>query len=453
MRTQRFAYELTHRLEVGARIRLVTTLYRHDYARSWHRFDGFGTGGPQVTDVFANPDSGRNRVFYDLLTGAEDSDPELASNRIILANNDRTFVSQGAQSTLRFEAETGEIRHQLIAGVRLHYDRIDRDHSSESYLVQAGQLVRDTTDEVQTTDARARSLALALHAIYALEYGRLRVTPGVRTEIIDMTTYDRMDGAQTQFLQHVVLGGIGANVRIVDWLSAFTGIHRGFGPVAPGQSADIDPELSLDTELGLRIRNEDLGTQAELAGFVNHYTNMLLVCTGAGGCSPEDIDKQFNAGEVIVGGIEASVSQTLSLPHGLSVPLRATYSFQRSRFMNSFTAGDPQYRNVEEGDEVPYLPRHSASLAAGIEHERFRLNATATFVARMREQAGSGDEGFFTDRQAIVDAMGDVRVHDRVRLTLRVENIADSRPLVAHRPFGARPYRPRMAMAGVHIDL
>lgn len=453
MRTERFAYELTHRLEVGTNLRLETTLYRHDYQRRWHRFDRFGAGGPAVLDVLANPTVGANQVFYDILTGEEDSDPSLTSNRLLLANNDRTFVSQGAQSTLRFEAETGDVRHQIIAGVRLHYDRIDRDHTSESYVSQSGRLVRDATEAVQTAHERASTLALAIHAIYALEYGRLRVTPGVRTEVIRTMLNDHLAAERVTSLHHVVLGGFGANVRVLDWLGVFAGMHRGFGPVAPGQSESVDAELSLDTELGARVRHEDLGIEAELSGFLNHYTNMLLVCTGAGGCAPEDVDRQFNAGEVLVGGIEATYSQTVSLPKGFSLPLRITYAYQRSRFLNSFMAADPQYRDVTEGDEVPYLPRHQASMGAGVEHDRFRLNLTATFVSEMREQAGRGNEGFFTDTQAIIDAMGDVAVHDRVRLTLRVENLTNARPLVAHRPLGARPYRPLMAMAGIHIDL
>ena len=186
---------------------------------------------------------------------------------------------------------------------------------------------------------------------------------------------------------------------------------------------------------------------------MNHYTNMLLVCTGAGGCAAEDIDEQFNAGEVIVGGLEASFSQRIELGNGYALPVRATYAYTRSRFQNTFSSADPQYLDVHEGDEVPYLPRHQGTLGVSVEHTRFSLGATASFVSRLREQAGSGDQGFFTDRQAIIDAMGDVAVHDRVRLTLRVENVTNARPLVAHRPLGARPYRPLTAMAGIHIDL
>lgn len=453
MRTQRFSYQLTHRLEVGSHVRLRTTLYRHDYDRRWHRFDRFGPGAPALLDILANPTVGANRVFYDILAGNEDSDQTLPSNRILLANNDRIFVSQGIQSELRFDAETGPVRHELLVGARLHYDRIDRDHTSESYYMLDGHLVRDATDPTQTAHERASTVAVALHALYALEYGRLRVTPGVRTEILRMMMNDHLAARRNVTHHQVVLGGLGANVRILDWLGVYAGVHRGFGPVAPGQSEDIDPELSVDTELGVRVRNEDIGLVAELGGYVNHYSNMLLVCTGAGGCAPEDIDMQFNAGEVRVGGIEAAVSQTFSLPHGLSVPLRATYAYQRSRFLNSFTAADPQYRNVMEGDEVPYLPRHQATVSASLEHERASVTITGNFVAEMREQAGSGDTGFFTEPQAILDAMGDVRLHDRVALTWRVENFTNARPIVAHRPLGARPYRPLMALVGVRFDL
>ena len=56
-------------------------------------------------------------------------------------------------------------------------------------------------------------------------------------------------------------------------------------------------------------------------------------------------------------------------------------------------------------------------------------------------------------RYAILDVMGEYHLRPRVHVTLRLENVTNSRPLVAHRPMGARPYRPFMAMAGLRFDL
>ena len=47
-----------------------------------------------MIDVIADPSVGSNRVFYDILSGNEDTDPTLPRNHLLLANNDRTFVSQ-----------------------------------------------------------------------------------------------------------------------------------------------------------------------------------------------------------------------------------------------------------------------------------------------------------------------------------------------------------------------
>jgi Fe(3+) dicitrate transport protein len=428
-------------------------VYRHDYQRLWHRFDRFGPGGPSPYEVLRDPGSSVNQIFYDLLTGATSSDPNVRSSRLVMANNDRTFVSQGAQSVLVFEAEKGKLRHRVEAGLRVHYDQIRRDHTAESYLMVDQTLVRDGSPLERERDERAGALAVAGHAMYALEVGRFRITPGLRTELIRTIYDDYATGASETGFQHAVLGGLGANVALVPWLSAFAGVHRGFSPVAPGQRAEVDPESSVNLEAGFRAFDAKRGLRAELAGFVNDYSNLLLTCAGSGGCAPEDVGRQFNAGAVLVGGLEASVAYDIALGEKVSLPVRGTYSLMKSRFLSSFTSGDPQYLDVREGDEVPYMPRQQGVFEAGLEHPRFGVRATATVVGHMREQASAGNEGVFTDRYAIVDAMGEVHLSDRVSLTVRVENLTNARPLVAHRPFGARPYRPLMAMGGLRVDL
>lgn len=452
MRWQRFGYALEHRMEAPRGVTLVTTLYRHDFHRDWHRFDRFGAGGPSVLDVLAQP-TGVNAVYLGYLRGDQDSDPALTGTHLIAANNDRTFVSQGAQTLLSWERRGERAAHHLRVGVRLHQDSILRHHTSESYLSQTGQLVRLPGEATLDRHEKASTFATAIYATYAVDVGILRITPGVRTEIIDGHITDYLDGTRASAVDNVWLGGLGVNLQPIDALSVFAGVHRGFAPVAPGGAGVADPESSVDFELGTRWHDEERGLRAEIAGFSNVYQNMLLTCTAAGGCPVANVDKQFNAGEAIVYGVEASYAHSVDLPHGLELPLAATYAFMRSRFLNAFTSGDAQYRDVEVGDEVPYLPAHQATLGAGVRHDRFSVNASGTFVGAMREQAGHGDAGFFTDRQAFVDVSGEVRLHGRIHLTLRAENLTDARPVVAHRPYGARPYRPRMAMVGLRVEL
>jgi len=460
MKWQRFSYRLDHRLETQNGITLTTTLYRHDFHRLWHRFDRLGNGAPNVADVLAFPDNpSSHQIYYGILTGTENTDPNAAATSILYANNDRTFVSQGVQTTFTFARERGRLAHQIRAGIRLHYDEILRNHSSESYASQDGQLVRDASPELATRHELANAYAAAFYGAYSLTVGDLRVTPGGRMELIRTGVRDYGiigDGSdrskETGFLG-VILWGIGLNYEVLDALSVFGGVHRGFSPTAPGSADVADPELSTNSELGARFRDDELGLRVELSGFVNAYSNMLLTCSGAGGCPVENIDQQFNAGSALIGGLEFAYAQSVELPADLTMPLTATYSYQRSRFQDWFTSTDPQYADVSVGDEIPYLPRHQATVGAGLEHDRFRVNATGTFVSKMREQAGSGDQGWFTDRQAYLDMTGEVRVHGRIHLTLRLDNVTNSRPIVAHRPFGARPYRPFMAQAGLRIEL
>lgn len=452
MRWHRFSYELEHRLEAPHHIALVTTLYRHDFHRDWHRFDRFGPGGPSVVDVLQNP-TGVNQVYLDILRGDEDSDPSSPNTDIMAVNNDRTYVSQGVQSTLTWDHQSGRFTHQLRAGARLHYDSIVRHHTSETYVALNRQLVSLGLPLHDDTYQKASTIAGALFAAYSMEVGRFRISPGIRTELIQGTLTNYLTNTTDTAFRSVVLGGLSANFAATDSVSIFAGSHRGFGPVAPGSATSTSPELSLNFEAGARYRDDDAGVHAEFAVFVNDYSNMLLTCTETGGCPVESIDKQFNAGGALVGGLEAAYQHEVNLPGGFTMPLAATYSFMLSRFQDAFTSADTQYKDIQVGDQIPYLPRHQGTLGAGIQHERFRFNATATFVAAMREQGGSGHTGFWTDRQAFLDLSGEVRVHQRIHLTMRLENVTNSRPIVAHRPYGARPYRPLTAQLGLRVTL
>ena len=82
---------------------------------------------------------------------------------------------------------TGPVAHRVEAGVRYHYDRIDRLHTEDGFLMRGGNLV--PTGDAPTIDrpstSRAWAHALALHLIDAATWGRLTLTPGVRVELID----------------------------------------------------------------------------------------------------------------------------------------------------------------------------------------------------------------------------------------------------------------------------
>jgi Fe(3+) dicitrate transport protein len=263
---------------------------------------------------------------------------------------------------------------------------------------------------------------------------------------------DRLLGGPTaESTQTVVLPGLGAHYALTPELGLLAGVHQGFSLVAPGQSDDVEPEKSLNFELGARYGDEAAGLRAEVVGFYSDYDNLLGQCTFSTGCPADQLDRQVNVGEVTVYGVEASGSYAFALGGDMWLPLSVSYTFTHGELDTSFVSGNPQYGEVEAGDALPYVPEHQVALTTGVTHADWGALLSATVVSPMREVAGKGEPapGEVTDTQVYVDLAGHWQVLERLRLYVRVDNVLFQDPIVARAPFGARPGKPFSVMGGV----
>jgi Fe(3+) dicitrate transport protein len=440
---------LSHRLNVGDVLEMRTDVYRSDQHRVWRKVNRFPTY--DIGTILADPTAGARRIYYDILTGATDSDTSNPSEAILLGTNDRTYLSEGIQSNARIRFETGELRHDIRAGVRLHYDEARRYHTEDPFWMIQRALVSTGDPTTVTTNDVTNALALAGHVAYGLNWRALTVTPGLRIEHVWGRNRTFATGQTLRNTQLAFQPGVGAQVAIVEDVTAFAGVYRGTSPVAPGQPGVL-PESSVNYELGARFRRPDSNTLLEMTGFFNDYSNLTGECGFSAGCI--EIDRQFNAGRVFIYGLEAMATHTFRIGASLELPLRAAYTFTQSEFRSSFTSDNPQFGVVTKGDELPYVPTHQVALQAGIEEPReWQANVSATVVSRMREAAGQGDEGMFTDTQVMIDVAGRYRVFEGMDLTLRGENLAFQDPIGSRRPFGARPIRPFQIQVGFSYEL
>ena len=103
---------------------------------------------------------------------------------------------------------------------------------------------------------------------------------------------------------------------------------------------------------------------------------------------------------------------------------------------------------------MPYVPVHQANVQAGVERkDAWQASASLSVVAAMREVAGQGTEGLFTDAQYMLDLAGRIRVFPHADVTLRFETVLLQQPVGSRRPFGARPVRPFQAQLGFAYEL
>ncbi len=445
MRWTRTQFSLSHAFELSP-WSFRTVAYRHDFRRAWRKLNRF-RGGPELFDLLSRPGTGQSRLYLDVLRG--EADTSAPDETLMVGTNDRAFVSQGVQSVARWSSNGGPVEQVLEIGGRFHHDAIERLHWEDGFLMQRAVLVPEGGEALVTTWNRGSTSAGAFYVTDELSIGPFLLVPGARVELIETRYVDHRTGNSQRSFDVVPLGGLGAVWQLSKPLSLIAGAHQGFSPVSPGQPDGVLPERSVSYEGGVRWRTR--AVRAELVGFFNDYFNLTGECTFSTGCSDELLNRQFNAGEVSVWGLEAAVGLKRAAPFGLSFELDAAYTLTRSEFRSSFRSEAPQFGDVRAGDELPYVPMHQAAASAHLARNGHSLSLSASYVSAMREVAGQGEMLPYerTDPHLVLDAAAHVELSERTELYLTVTNVLDARYVAARRPFGARPGAPRELQVGL----
>lgn len=439
--------ELRDQISLGEDGKLDIVAYRHDTRRAWYRLDRF-RDGTSINKILTTPSDEANSPYLQLLRGDTDTpDPQQA---LVYVNNDWRYVSEGVQLDGSYKV-AGVVRQEIRAGLRLHYDSFDRSIHSDGWLVQDKSLVRDGAGRALQNDDLAQALAFSGYVSDAVSFGAFTVTPGIRFEHIMMDYTDSVADTKQSANFTIALPGVSVSYAPIDPLRIFAGVHRGFSPPLPQDAKRSDPETAVNYELGARYLAPS-GLQLELAGFFSDYDNMTSLCTLTAGCNM--VDRVYNNGRVLVGGLEAGGGYSFRVGREASLPVRVSYTFTDTSFRSTFSSADPQLGDVERGDKVPYVPMHQASILTGLVFDRgISFNVQGTYVGAMREEASQGDGGRRTGAQWLLDLAASWRVLPRLTLTARAENVLAQQPVVSRRPWGARPLAPFHAQVGVRVDL
>ena len=428
-----------------------TVAYHHYLDRAWTKFNGFQdkTNAHQLLQT--NPESGQGAVYLAVLRGEESSTTE--GQRLQIGTNDRQFHSFGVQSAMRWQWYGDKMSSSFDAGVRLHGDNVTRVHSEQSYNMVAGeipsvQLVDNSN--VILLDSFATARALAVYAYEDFQYGKVHLFPSSRVEVVRGQREDEGMEAADPITRTTVLPGFGTLVNVTDWSDLFASAHRGFSPVSPGQSAEIDPEVSWNYEAGFRF--DEGGLHVEAIGFFNDYKNLTGQCTFSGGCTGTNIDQQFNGGEVWIYGAETVFGKQFLLPSGLEIPVEATYTFTESKFQTGFSSGFPQFGRVQVGDSLPYTAKHQGNLNVGVKKESFQSGVGVSYRSGMLDEAGVFEEETDIPPILLVDAAVTIRLRKTLNVYATGNNLTNSRAITSWRPYGARPVAPLQVMLGVKWD-
>lgn len=450
-------YQLSHRFDLSPAIRLTTTAYRTDTARSWYKLNDVrnsaNTGWVSISSVLDNPAA--NPLQMADLIGAPGFTGRAGALRV--RNNNRVYQATGVQSVLTAGFTTGGVSHAFEISARYHEDSEDRFQQDDRYQMVNGRMVLTTGGAPGSQDNRVGDAkAWAFFIRDTIEAGDVTFVPGLRYETIDLrqtrwaTTDPTRTGPTTIAKSHldVLLPGASLTWRVADAVRLVAGVHRGFASPSPGSTVDL--ETSWNYEAGLKLGTN--GWRADLIGFFNDYSNLVGTCTAStgGNCN---IGDQFAGGKVDVKGIELSAGRTLGsiAANGFEVPVSMALTYTDASFKTSFVSGYEPWGNVTAGDRLPYLPRHQMTVNAGLNFDRARFSSTLNWVGKTRATAGRGPIAASDkiDDRIVIDIAAEVDLLPNLSLFGTVQNLFDVTYNAAFSPAGARPGAPRLALGGI----
>lgn len=445
---------LTHTLNFNKNFRITSTGYYNKFSRNWLKLDDvvFNGDKQRIADVVSNPTTFPNHMA--IVRGDADS----GADALLLKANNRVYISKGVQTKLDYHWYGENTFHDLEIGLRYHYDDEDRFQWEDGYSI-INQELRRTSEGPRGAEGNRISSAnaFASYVMYKLKYKNLTVTPGLRYENITLQreNFGNNDPSRTgndlairENKVDVFIPGIGFNYAFTQNVSLFGGIHKGFSP--PGSEDGEKAEESINYELGSRFTFGKL--RGELVGFYNDYSNLLgsdFAATGGTG----SLD-QFNAGEVAVSGIELLLNYEL-LPNSYSfkLPITFGYTYTNTEFLNSFGSDTGIWGEVNEGDQLPYIPKHQFNAMLSLEYEKYELNLSGHYNGEFRTLAGSGDipNDELVASNFIIDFSAKYHFSKHFSLTGNIINMLDETYAVSRVPAGLRPGHPFGASLGVEF--
>ena len=458
---------LTHTISPVEGLKFHTTAYYSFTYRDWARVNSIA--GQSLNNILQNPASLANA--YQVMTGN-------ANGAIDYQSAERNFFSKGIQTNAQYLFVKNDWTHKIQFGIRYHLDQADRFATRSTYNMTNGTMILSAAGIKGNQENQIRNgQSLATFLNYDISFKRLKVSPGVRYENIhfNFQNYGTADNARLGTVLRsaenqltVILPGIGLHYWLNENMNLLGGVHKGFSP--PGMpsvtatSGQAKMETSVNYELGYHF--EKNGYTAQVVGFFNNYSNILGSDNMSGGGA--GTGDMFNAGNANIQGIEISFEGNLlsnkNNPSGVSFPVSLAYTFTDARFQETFIneGGDWGIGRINQGDRIPFITPHLLTANVGMSNQKFDITLSSRFTGITRVKPGAGSPIIPTDlvKYADVNALAEFLIIDlstnydvtkSLTAFATINNLTNSKAIVANLPQGYRPNMPLSFNTGLKI--
>lgn len=453
---KRISGSITHEYIINDNMSLKTTGFGYTTTRNWQR-----------QDFSSNPDVSNQ-------TGVVWGDTDIPGGAIFMrngtGNRNRSFEVAGVEPVLRINNYIGEAKNQLQIGVRYLFERAFEKRINGSKTDASSGVLRD--DEIRTGRAFSAYIQDQIQISPKLSFtGGLRIEQYNLERHILRGNYNINGSSQIRDTSIIAnsdvfafIPGVGASYQLTkDW-NVFAGIHRGFAPprikdaITPqGQAIELDPEISTNTELGIRYSVLDQ-LSLELTGFIMNFDNQIIPISESSGNLNET--GLANGGKTLHQGVELSGSIDLSKwmdnRHIFSLEVATTYvnsRYNADRFVGS------DLTNVN-GNVLPYAPEWTIWGGLNLVFDwGLGINVNGSFVGEQFTDELNTIVAHPNGRSGLIDSRftldgGLYYKFDKQNITIRLngKNLTNTRFIASRRPQGIRVGLPRMILGGIDIS-
>lgn len=441
---------------------VITTLYQTNFKRNWYKLNKIN--GDKIAAVLEAPGVSQN-----CMKGTAACDLKIKANN-------RKYNTQGVESVGYFRFGSGDVKHEVMAGLRLHKDYIRRFQWEDTYAQADNGTITGVTPGTPggAGDRYQETKALALFVQDTIEAGAWTIVPGVRYESLDQISEDPKGTLQNaggtknrdgENSFNVSAYGVGAAYQFNEQWTGFGGLHTGYSTPSPrGTRGGLDPETSTAFEIGARYTNASQAFAAESTFFSTAFKDLIVIDNVGGTGTGND----ENFGEVGVLGLELALQYDAGLANGWRVSnpyfLSMTYTNAEQQNDSKSTDAESIFSYGKKGNKVPYIPELALSLGTGIETKKWgsfisgnyvgETYASASNVKNQINGEGEPDSRYgIIDGYFIVDISAFYRINDAVKLFGGVQNVLDKEYVVSRQPYGARGGLPQFVYAGIEMEM
>jgi Fe(3+) dicitrate transport protein len=458
MKADHTQFSLTNSIQFNKNSNAALVIYRNDFKRNWYKLSK--VNGTSIGSLLSVGNLHKNYSYL--------SSKETENDAYQIKANNRNYYSQGIQIVSNLKPNISS--HNLMIGLRIHEDQMDRFQKVDKYGMQ-NSILKLTTNGIWGVGSKNNRLDKATSSAFFIEdqfsFNKFIITAGIRYESIELTRNDwkgdislqnlswndperTLDPTQKTKNINILVPGAGFIYQLNSNVEILAGIHKGYSPPGPGKddSQDIKPEESVNVETGFVIK--DGLNKVKTVLFNNSYSNLLGDDTQFAGEGSYD---QFNAGKVNINGLEFAINRIFKRGN-LLVPIEFNYTYTSTEFLSTFESSFEAWGSVNKGDELPYLPKYQMFAEIGIIARDTRFYMKLNNVSQMRTKAGSGaiDDKSATQKLTQIDISGEYNLTSQSNLFFSIKNLTNSKAIVSRRPAGLRPTMPKTFSAGIRLN-